>query len=99
MLIPLDWENLKNGILEIIAIIRVGGDKLLKALIAAVFCVGILDPSAPNATVCATGGADIMFSGFGVCNKIDTGNGGQLIFPFFVGSLVIDNLAESFIGQ
>ena len=38
MLIPLDGKYLQNGILEIIAIVSIGGDKLLEALIAAVLC-------------------------------------------------------------
>ena len=70
MLIPLDGEYLQNGILKIIAIVGIGGDKLLEALIAAVLCSGVLTPSAPDTALLTAGGADIVLARFGICNKI-----------------------------
>ena len=70
MLIPLDGKYLQNGILEIIAIVSIGGDKLLEALIAAVLCPGIFAPSAPETALLTAGGADIVLTRFGIRNKI-----------------------------
>lgn len=55
LLVPLKRKHLKNRILKIIAIIRIGGDKLYKALITAVFCSHVLTPSTPDTTFQATG--------------------------------------------
>ena len=40
--IPFDGEYFQNGILKIIAIVSIGGDKLLEALVAAVQSGGFL---------------------------------------------------------
>ena len=70
MLIPLDGKYLQNGILEIIAIVSIGGDKLLEALIAAVLCPGIFAPSAPETALLTAGGADIVLTRFGALCRL-----------------------------
>ena len=99
MLIPLDGKYLQNGILEIIAIVSIGGDKLLEALIAAVLCPGIFAPSAPETALLTAGGADIVLTRFGIRNKIHPSHSRQLFFPFFVGRFIVDDFVERLKGK
>ena len=99
MLIPLDGKYLQNRILEIVAIVSIGGDKLFETLVAAVLCSGILAPSAPDTALLTAGGADIMFACFSICNEIHPGHSRQLFFPFFVGRFIVDDFVESLKGK
>ena len=99
MLIPLDGKYLQNRILEIVAIVSIGGDKLLEALVAAVLCPGILAPPPPDTALFAAGRADIVLAGFGIRNKIHSRHGGQFFFPLLEGRFVVDNFVESLKGK